>query len=78
MPSTLNEFLEKALSEEKRIDEALASGHIDALFKTAHGFLDDLKTMVGYGNQEGAIKLMGVIQKNVMRDLLKAIKAMDK
>jgi hypothetical protein len=51
---------------------------IDALFKVSHGFLDDLKTMVDNGNKDGAIKLAGVIQKKVIPDLLKAIKAMNK
>jgi len=63
---------------EKYLKEAYMAGKgsqdTKALFRTAHGFLDDTEKMYDYGNIEGAIKSIGIIKNKVLSDLSKSMK----
>jgi len=75
MPSTLNEFLEKALDEKKSDIYGFRDfqGHVNGI----KGWLDDLKDMVGYGNFKTADASLKQIKK-AFKDLEKSYNSLKK
>jgi len=63
---------------DKKINEVYVAGkgglESEELFNAAHGMLEDLQKMVGFGNKSGALQLLNVINTKLMKDLSNVIK----